>query len=909
MGQWIFTNTSGEFSLDAAQRTNGLYFPLANEAGYLASITPVGGGDAKVDQNHFLMPPVSVIDLHNSRLTRTVWLQFGSHQDEVPWSVTGGSHAQKARADEPHRIDAGFLWHRITRLHSRLPIQAEMTSFVPVSGVQAELTRLVVRNHGSEPVAVHPVSVTPMYGRSADSLRDHRHVTSLLNRIETAADGVLLQPTMSFDERGHTLNTTVYAALGYDADGKGPVGTFPDLDAFIGEGGDAERPAVLHDPGYAQSVFCAPGSRTDGCEAVGALQFAGQTIPPGGEIVLYLMNGIFADSASAAAAGKRYCSPAGFDAALQECRGFWDDKLRTVNCSAADASFNSWMRWVSLQPILRRLYGCSFLPYHDYGRGGRGWRDLWQDCLALLLMEPHSVRETLLDNLAGVRFDGTNATIIGNAPGEFIADRNNIPRVWMDHGAWPLMTIQLYVDQTGDFDFLLEEQVYFSDALWARAQERIPLSDDANTVLQDRSGARYQGSVLEHLILQQLSAFFNVGTHNAIRLEGADWNDGLDMADEQGESVAFSGLYAANLLWLAHSIEHIGRNQTAVIEIAEELLILFDRYTETAVDYGNPQAKILRLREYFAAAQEGPSGRTIAMDPRKLAADLRDKADSMVAHIRATEWITGADGNGWFNGYYDNTGARVEGEFEHGVRMTLTGQVFQVLSGVADEQQLDAIIAAADRYLWDSAVGGYRLNTDFREVKLDLGRCFGFAYGHKENGAMFSHMAVMFAFALYSRRKTHAAWRILDTIYQASCSFSAARMYPGIPEYFDPQGRGLYPYLTGSASWYLLTVVTRMFGVRGHSGDLLLDPQLTAGQWGSRTSVSIATFFRNQQITVEYINSGKLDAGEYRVGRVFVNDTPMDFEIRGSAALLSADKLPAESCAVRAELLPLEVLS
>ena len=47
--------------------------------------------------------------------------------------------------------------------------------------------------------------------------------------------------------------------------------------------------------------------------------------------------------------------------------------------------------------------------------------------------------------------------------------------------------------------------------------------------------------------------------------------------------------------------------------------------------------------------------------------------------------------------------------------------------------------------------GGYRLNTDFKEEKFDLGRMFGFAYGEKENGAVFSHMTVMYANALYQR--------------------------------------------------------------------------------------------------------------------------------------------------------------
>ena len=51
----------------------------------------------------------------------------------------------------------------------------------------------------------------------------------------------------------------------------------------------------------------------------------------------------------------------------------------------------------------------------------------------------------LVDNFGGVRLDGSNATIIGSGRGEFIADRNNIARVWMDHGFWPLHTTALAV--------------------------------------------------------------------------------------------------------------------------------------------------------------------------------------------------------------------------------------------------------------------------------------------------------------------------------------------------------------------------------------------------------------------------------------------------------------------------------
>lgn len=148
--------------------------------------------------------------------------------------------------------------------------------------------------------------------------------------------------------------------------------------------------------------------------------------------------------------------------------------------------------------MLRRIYGCSFLPHHDYGKGGRGWRDLWQDCLALLIMEPKQVRQMLIDNFGGVRFDGTNATIIGSKQGEFIADRNNIVRVWMDHGAWPYLTTSLYMQQTGDIEFLNEENTYFKDAqigrgehrdnLWSDGEGNMQLSEDRYTIQGNCTG-------------------------------------------------------------------------------------------------------------------------------------------------------------------------------------------------------------------------------------------------------------------------------------------------------------------------------------------------------------------------------------------------------------------------------------
>ena len=156
------------------------------------------------------------------------------------------------------------------------------------------------------------------------------------------------------------------------------------------------------------------------------------------------------------------------------------------------------------------MFGCSFLPYHDYGKGGRGWRDLWQDSLALLLQNPEEIRETLVHNFYGVRPDGTNATIIGKGELEFFADRNNISRVWMDHGVWPYFTIRLYIDQTGDVDILFQKARYWYDHQIKRARAvncdwRVENGNWAKT----ENGAIYESSLLEHILVQHLTCFFS----------------------------------------------------------------------------------------------------------------------------------------------------------------------------------------------------------------------------------------------------------------------------------------------------------------------------------------------------------------------------------------------------------------
>jgi cellobiose phosphorylase len=892
---WHFVDDKGTFALSDPQRHSYLYFPLVNERRLVATVTPALHGDIKAGQHRFLTLPVSAEDLHISRAARNFWVNVAGYG---AWSATGNSARQIAQnfaAEDAEQVEvqAGFLWHQVRRSNPALGLQAEITNFVPSDGdlpaeaSLVELMRVVLTNAGQEPLTLTPTTAIPIFGRSADRVRDHRHVTSLLHRIYTHEHGVVVQPTLAFEERGHRPNTAVYAVLGAEGNGQAPTAFFPRLETFIGPGGSLDWPQAIVEP---ELVGLVAGRRLAGYEAMGGLRFRTITLDPGERCTYVLALAILDADTDPEGIMAHYGDQARFEAWLTRTKNHWEQKLAPLQINLGGARFNGWLKWVTLQPILRRICGNSFLPYHDYGRGGRGWRDLWQDQLALLLMEPGEVRAHLLSNFAGVRLDGSNATIIGNVPGEFRADRNDIPRVWMDHGAWPLLTTQLYLDYSGDLDFLLKEQVYFRDSWIQRAQAMDEEWDpEDGTKLRTSTGGIYHGSILEHLLVQHLTAFFSVGEHNIIRLEGADWNDGLDMARQRGESVAFTAFYASNLRALSQLVLALDRLGLTEVRFFAELLLLLDRLN-APVNYDSVADKQSRLAGYCAATQHTISGEQVSVPLHDLSADLAAKADWLYTHLRRQEWLQQSDEVGWFNGYYDEEGKRLEGDHAAGVRMTLTGQVFALIGGIATDEQARQIVRAADRHLYDPRVGGYRLNTDTgsdaERLSMNLGRCFGFAFGHKENGAMFSHMAVMYANALYKRGLVLEGFAVLDGIYRHNQDLSQSGIYPGIPEYVEPGGRGMYPYLTGSASWYVLTMLTEVLGIKGRLGNLVLEPKLVPEQFDADGRASALTLFAGRKLKVTYRNPDRLPWGVYDIAEIRLDGEPQQYERQGQATFL-----------------------
>lgn len=817
---WKFIDDKGTFASQTANRIKTLYFPLCNGYPIMSSISADLHGDIKRDANSFLLEPVSRAGLVNSKSSRNFWVYLNSKKI---WPLDGEFF-----------LEAGLLWQKITRANKKIGLKAKITSFAPSTGEPLEIMHVEISNISSQPVKFIPCPAIPIYGRSLNNIHDHRHVTSLLSRIEKNKYGVIVTPALLFDESGHKKNFTSYFVLGLNEKSSGPEYIYPTQEEFCGEDGDLQAPQAI-----INNLLPDEKINPQGKEPMAALRFKARTLKPKEFCSYSVLMGIVNDKTQIRSLLKKFNTPEKIMHSLNTTKAYWQNKSCENRVDTGKSVFDNWLRWVSIQPVLRKIFGCSFLPDFDYGKGGRGWRDLWQDCLSLILSSPQEVRQLLINNFSGVRIDGTNATIIGSGPGEFIADRNNISRVWMDHAAWPLLTVLLYIHQTEDLKILLEEAPYFENP-------------------------NYKGTILEHLLLENLARFFNAGPHNHIRLEDADWNDGLDMAKENGESVAFSAMYAQNLNELCSILERLGQKN---IEVFKELNILFDTLSAEPIDYSDINQKRRILDNYFQAVKSGINAEKISVATAQLINDLKKKADWISQHIRQNEWLK----EGFFNGYYDNNKQRVEGKINGIMRMTLTGQVFAVMSGIATKEQAQTLFKNCKKYLRDKKLGGFHLNTDFKQEQPALGRAFSFVYGDKENGAFFNHMAVMFAYALYKQGFVKEGYEVLNSIYEMAIDTERSKIYPGLPEYFNAEGRGMYAYLTGSASWYILTVLTQMFGVRGEYGDFVIEPKLTARQFKEKDTLSLTTAFAGRKIEVRFINRDRKEFGEYYIQKVVFN--------------------------------------
>lgn len=83
----------------------------------------------------------------------------------------------------------------------------------------------------------------------------------------------------------------------------------------------------------------------------------------------------------------------------------------------------------------------------------------------------------------------------------------------------------------------------------------------------------------------------------------------------------------------------------------------------------------------------------------------------------------------------------------------------------------------------------------------------------------------------------------------------------------------MYHYLTGAASWYMMTMMTEVFGVHGEAGDMVIRPKLLKEQFDENKTASIRMFFAGKEFAVSFQNREGLEYGTYKIGRAECDGT------------------------------------
>ncbi len=263
--------------------------------------------------------------------------------------------------------------------------------------------------------------------------------------------GVEVKPKLSFDERGHQKNEVTYFVYGVTGNGETPEQFFPVTEDFIGEGGSLTAPLAVKNNAEGAEA----GIQIDGKEALGGLKFRSVALEKRRDGVIHHHHRALRRQQQWRRCG-RWLSPDSTDKvrdAIHKTNDYWQEKVN-VWFQTGNKTADSYLRWICFQPILRRLYGCSFFRITTMARAAGMAGSLWQDCLSLLFMNPDGVRQMIVDNYGGVRMDGTNATIIGEKQGRVQGGSKQHYARLDGSRFWPFLTTKLYIDQTGTFKFL-----------------------------------------------------------------------------------------------------------------------------------------------------------------------------------------------------------------------------------------------------------------------------------------------------------------------------------------------------------------------------------------------------------------------------------------------------------------------
>ncbi len=409
-------------------------------------------------------------------------------------------------------------WGYTVYHHERDGVEAEATLFVPEDD-PIKIVRVRLTNRSGRPRAL----ALYRYGRWVMDEQPRRSGPFIKVRTDLGTGALFARNPYNQTFGGYVaFADAVRLGVGED-DAREDVTFTADRTAFLGRGGDPDRPAAVRRGGDLDGTV---GAGFDPCAAFRVPV----TLAPGETAEVAFLLGQADGHDDARVLIERYRERDAIEAALDGVRAFWRQTLSAVQVETPSAVLDTLVNgWLLYQNLACRLWGRS--AFYQSG-GAYGFRDQIQDACALVYTRPDLLRNQLLLHAAHQFVEGDVLHWWHQEVGAGIRSRFSDDLLWL-----PYATAR-YLRTTGDASVLDERARFITGRLLEPGEDEAYINPE--TAAED-------GTLFEHCC-RALDRSLTKGPHGLPLMGSGDWNDGMNRVGNEGTGES---------VWLGFFLYHI----------------------------------------------------------------------------------------------------------------------------------------------------------------------------------------------------------------------------------------------------------------------------------------------------------------------------------------------------------------
>jgi len=212
-------------------------------------------------------------------------------------------------------------------------------------------------------------------------------------------------------------------------------------------------------------------------------------------------------------------------------------------------------------------------------------------------------------------------------------------------------------------------------------------------------------------------------------------------------------------------------------------------------------------------------------------------------------------------------------------KIFLNPQSWAMLSGAASEQQQESMLDEIKRQLM-TPFGVMMIAPSYTSMVEDIGRVTQKHPGVSENGSVYNHAAIFYAYSLYQQGQADLAFEVIEKMMPSleQC-LQTGQLPVYVPNYYrgayhqypKQAGRSSHLFNTGTISWLYRCIVEELCGLKGNSAGLLVNPKLPSqlNRLGGQRR------FKGAVIDFNIVRCNKVGSIETRLDHQLISDNQL----------------------------------